>query len=257
MLTKLCHRLFLFLVLAVGLAGMSHAALPETVEKIKPSILAIGTFERTRSPQFRLNGTGFVVGDGNLAVTNAHVVRTPMDVETGEKLIVLARTPAGTLEPREAFKVAFDAEHDLALLKISGARLPAMVLAPDDSKREGEQVAFTGFPIVGVLGPYPATHRGIIAALAPVAIPGANANQLSPKLIRRLAKGPFTILQLDATAYPGDSGSPLYDPNTGEVVGIINMVLVKSTKESAITDPSGITYAIPVRYLRELMSEQR
>ncbi len=27
---------------------------------------------------------------------------------------------------------------------------------------------------------------------------------------------------LDATAYPGNSGSPLYDPETGEVVGIIH-----------------------------------
>lgn len=247
----------LLTLLLAGLVGPTQAGLPEVIEKIKPSILAIGTFERTRSPQFRLMGTGFVVGENNLAVTNAHVVRTPMDVETGEKLIVQARTPAGTLETREAFKVAFDAAHDLALLRVSGAKLPGMTLGANDSKREGEAVAFTGFPIVGVLGPYPATHRGIIAAIAPVAIPGANANQLSPKLIRQLAKGSYDILQLDATAYPGDSGSPLYDPDSGEVIGIINMVLVKSTKESAITDPSGITYAIPVRYLRDLLEASR
>jgi len=253
---NLLSRCLLALLLA-ALFGPARAGLPEVIEKIKPSILAIGTFERTRSPQFRLMGTGFVVGDGNLAVTNAHVVRTPMNVETGEKLIVLARTSTGALETREAFKVAFDAAHDLALLRVSGAKLPGMSLGASDGVREGEAVAFTGFPIVGVLGPYPATHRGIVAAITPVAIPGANANQLSPKLIRQLAKGSYDILQLDATAYPGDSGSPLYNPETGEVVGIINMVLVKSTKESAITDPSGITYAIPVRYLRELLEAQR
>lgn len=258
MLPPLPRRLWLFALLAsLALPGMCRAGLPETIEKVKPSIVAIGTYERTRSPQFRLMGTGFVISDGNLAVTNAHVVRTPMDIENSEKLIVLARTPAGSLESREAVKVAFDAEHDLALLKITGAKLPAMVLGANDTTREGEPVAFTGFPIVGVLGAYPATHRGIVAAIAPVAIPGANANQLSPKLIRRLSKGSFDILQLDATAYPGDSGSPLYAPDTGEIVGIINMVLVKSTKESAITNPSGITYAIPVRYLRELLEEHR
>jgi S1-C subfamily serine protease len=258
MLPPLARHLRLFALLAiVGLPGLSRAGLPETIERVKPSIVAIGTYERTRSPQFRLMGTGFVVGDGNLAVTNAHVVRTPVDIEASEKLIVLARTSTGTLEPREAVKVAFDPEHDLALLKISGGKLPAMTLGADDTVREGEAVAFTGFPIVGVLGPYPATHHGIVAAIAPVAIPGANANQLSAKLIRRLNKGSFDILQLDATAYPGDSGSPLYAPDTGEIVGIINMVLVKSTKESAITNPSGITYAIPVRYLRELLAEHR
>ena len=59
-----------------------------------------------------------------------------------------------------------------------------------------------------------------------------------------MREGTFPIFQLDATAYPGQSGSPLYDGASGEVVGIINMVLVKSTKESALSQPSGISYAI-------------
>lgn len=247
---------FLWFAVLLLLPFGSRAGLPETLDKIKPSIVAIGTFERMRSPQFQLRGSGFVVADGNIAVTNAHVVNRPVDVATSERLIVLARTSAGALEPREASILSFDAEHDLALLKVSGAPLPVMSLAPDDSVREGDAVALTGFPIVGVLGPYPATHRGIVAAITPVAIPGANANQLSPKLIRRLSMGPFNILQLDATAYPGNSGGPLYDQQTGQVVGIINMVLVKSTKESVLSAPSGITYAIPVKYLRELLKER-
>jgi serine protease Do len=67
---------------------------------------------------------------------------------------------------------------------------------------------------------------------------------LTPKLIKR-ADDPFTIFQLDATAYPGNSGSPLYDGETGEVIGVINSVFVKGAKENALRDPSGITYAIP------------
>ena len=43
------------------------------------------------------------------------------------------------------------------------------------------------------------------------------------------------MFQLDATAFPGQSGSPLYDGANGEVVGIINMVFVKGTKESALS----------------------
>ncbi|MDD3381539.1 MAG: serine protease, partial [Rugosibacter sp.] len=57
-----------------------------------------------------------------------------------------------------------------------------------------------------------------------------------------------------ATAYPGNSGGPLFDPDTGEVIGILNMVFVKSTKESALEKPSGISYAIPARYLDELLT---
>jgi S1-C subfamily serine protease len=56
-------------------------------------------------------------------------------------------------------------------------------------------------------------------------------------------------------AYPGNSGSPLYDGHTGEVIGVINAVFVKSTKENALKDPSGITYAIPAKYVRELLEQ--
>jgi len=73
-------------------------------------------------------------------------------------------------------------------------------------------------------------------------------------VLRRLREGAFPMFQLDATAYPGQSGSPLYDGASGEVVGIINMVLVKSTKESALSQPSGISYAIPSRALIELLA---
>ena len=55
------------------------------------------------------------------------------------------------------------------------------------------------------------------------------------------------IFQLDATAYPGNSGSLLYDPETGEVVGVINKVFVKESKEAFLEKPNGITYATPVR----------
>ena len=65
------------------------------------------------------------------------------------------------------------------------------------------------------------------------------------------------MLQLDATAYPGNSGSPVYDPETGDVIGIINMVLVKGTKESALSQPSGITYAVPSRHLQGLLDKAR
>jgi len=46
------------------------------------------------------------------------------------------------------------------------------------------------------------------------------------------------------------------DAATGEVLAVINMVLVKGSKESAITHPSGISYAIPVRFVRELVKDR-
>jgi S1-C subfamily serine protease len=96
-----------------------------------------------------------------------------------------------------------------------------------------------------------------VAAVTPIAIPQASAAQLDIATLRRLAAGSFPVFQLDGTAYPGNSGSPLYDGATGEVLGVINMVLVKATKESALTQPSGIAYAVPAEHLKSLLSTLR
>jgi S1-C subfamily serine protease len=93
--------------------------------------------------------------------------------------------------------------------------------------------------------------------MAPIAIPQGRAAQLNPTLVHRLSSGSFAVFQLDATAYPGNSGSPIYDPATGEVLGIVNMVFVKGTKEAAITQPSGITYAVPASHLMALMKSAK
>ena len=94
-----------------------------------------------------------------------------------------------------------------------------------------------------------------MSAITPIGIPQANSRSLDPALIRRLANDVFRVYQLDATAYPGNSGSPLYDPASGEVLGVMNMVFVKSTKENVLSDPSGISYAIPVEYLQRLLAD--
>jgi S1-C subfamily serine protease len=94
----------------------------------------------------------------------------------------------------------------------------------------------------------------MVSAITPIAIPQAHASELQPALVRRLASAMFPVFQLDATAYPGNSGSPIYDPATGDVVGIVNMVFVKGTKESALSQPSGITYAVPAKHIAALLA---
>ena len=226
-----------------------------TIERVKGSVVAVGTFERTRAPAFQFRATGFAVGDGSLIATNAHALPVTLDSERRETLVVVI--PAADREPqiREAREIAVDPGTDLAVLKINGQPLPALKLGGPDSVREGQSVLFTGFPIGSVLGVFAATHRGMVAAITPIAIPPPVAANLDPRIVRRLTTGSFPVLQLDATAYPGNSGSPVYDPESGEVLGIINMVFVKGTKEAALTQPSGITYAIPATHLQALVTK--
>jgi S1-C subfamily serine protease len=64
------------------------------------------------------------------------------------------------------------------------------------------------------------------------------------------------VFQLDATAYPGNSGGPLFDPDSGEVLGVVNMGVIKGTKESALTNPSGISFAVPSKFVAQLLQRQ-
>lgn len=228
-----------------------NAGLPEIVAQIKPSIVGVGTVLPTRRPPIALMGTGFVIGDGHYIVTNAHVVPEITDNEKREQLSVFVGV-GSTATSRAAQIVLVDKEHDLALLRVSGPAIPSLTLGYEDEVREGQDIAFTGFPIGSVLGLYPVTHHGIVSSITPIVIPVASIKDLDSKMLQRL-KQPFDIFQLDATAYPGNSGSPLYSPSTGRVIGVINMVFVKETKEKVLEHPSGITYAIPVSYLRDLL----
>jgi S1-C subfamily serine protease len=234
----------------MALGAVSAASLPDTVERIRPSVVAVGTMMPTRRPPAQFQGTGFVVGDGRHVITNAHVLPPEVDARQNETLTVFAGR--GKASIHVASVVGQDAEHDLALLRIEGAALPAMALGNADGVREGELYAFTGYPIGPVLGLYPVTHRGIVSAISPVAIPQQSSRSLDPGMIRRL-RDPFEVFQLDATAYPGNSGSPLYHPGTGVVIGVINKVFVQSTKEKILAEPSAISYAIPVSYVHALL----
>ena len=224
-------------------------------------MLPVGTFSATDSPRFGFRGTGFVLGDGTLVATNFHVLPAIADMDGNRRLVVVVPKPGASAaatginaEVRAATVVSSDRTRDLALLKIDGAPLPALKLAAAGAAREGQAIALIGFPVGGVFGFSPVIHRGIIASITNAALPAPTAQQLDPRAISRLRDGNFEVFQLDATAYPGNSGGPLLDAANGEVLGIVNMVLVRGSRESALTNPTGITYAIPVRHLHELMA---
>lgn len=243
----------LFLTVLVMLTNTAKAEFVDVVAKIKPSVVGIGIHTPTSRPQNILRGTGFVIGNGHYVVTNAHVLPTELDDSLLQKMAVFIGSGKEAIV-RQAEIVVTSSEYDLAILKLSGSALPTMTLANEQFRDDGTYVAFTGFPIGAVLGLYPVTHRGIISSATPTVVPAQTAGQISLKMLKRM-RNPYLAYQLDATAYPGNSGSAMYDMKTGEVLGVINKVFVQTTKEDVISNPSGITYAIPVKYLHQILRE--
>ncbi|MCF2947730.1 serine protease [Paraglaciecola aquimarina] len=219
------------------------------VAQVKPSVVGVGLYDALGAQTHKLHGTGFVFGDGTLVATNYHVIDQELDPTKVQYHIVFTGTGRNPKIARAEI-IAKDREHDLAILKLPSALTPLKLASPN-YVQDGTDVLLTGFPIGAVLGLYPATHKGIVAATTPDAIPTTHSSQLSINMMKRLDKK-FMIYQLDITAYPGNSGSPLYDAHSGEVLGILNKVFVKESKESVLEKPSAISYAIPVKYLLEL-----
>lgn len=250
------HRVWRSVLLGVIVFGSSSvfaADIPAIIAKIKPSIVGVGTYDLTRTPPARLNGTGFAVVDGQHILTNAHVVTQILDPESREYLAVFVGE-GDHPQVRRAHKVAVDYAHDLALLKIDGPRLPVLSFGDSARVRAGWRFLFTGFPIGAVLGLYPATSQAMVSARTPIARPMDKASQLTASNVARL-RSPYKVFQLDAIAYPGNSGSPLYDPATGKVYAVVNMVFVKGNRENVLKAPSGIAYAMPIQYVNILLKK--
>jgi len=235
-------------------ASTAQSGLPETVVQVKKSIVSVGTYQHLRTPKANFLGTGFVVSKGNHVITNAHVIPEKLNQAKKEIISIFVRV-GEKVQMRKADVLASDSEHDVALLYIPGKPLPALTLGDTAGVAEGKLYGFTGFPIGMVLGMTPVTHRGIVSAITPIAIPANSVKNLNAKYLLRL-RDPYKVFQLDAIAYPGNSGSPLYEADTGAVVGVVNSVFVKGTKESALSSPSGISYAIPVNYIKDLLRKQ-
>jgi serine protease Do len=245
--------LALWAVLAQLFSLPALADVADTLLNIKPGVVGVGTFKPIGSPRANLEGTGFAVLDGRYVVSCAHIFSKPLDSEKNEAYAVFLGHDR-RMAVRIAQLIATDKEHDLALLKIDGTPIPPLKLGNSSQAREGVQLYFTGYPIGSVLGLNPSTHRAGLAAIIPVFTPVQRASQLDARTLKQ-AKDDYDVYELDAVAYPGNSGSPVWNPETGDVLGVVNSVYVKGSKEAALTAPSGISYAIPVKYVNRMLEK--
>jgi S1-C subfamily serine protease len=234
-------------------SAATPAGLPALMRRMRGSVVPVGVFNPLANPRFGFRGTAFAVGDGSTFVTNAHVLPDP--AATPVPQLALAIPAADGHQVRKASTLRIDRGRDIALLRLEGPGVPPLPLA-ERMVEEGTDVALIGFPVGGVLGFSPVIHRGIVASVTTVALPAPTSGQLDARAAAQLRGGAFQVYQLDATAYPGNSGGPVIDVSTGEVIAVVNSVLVRGTRESALSAPTGITYAIPARFAGQLLDSK-
>jgi serine protease Do len=222
------------------------------VAQSRPAVVAVGSYRADDAPSVRYYGTGFAVADGTIVVTNAHVVEAIRVAGRLEDLrLYLPDTTS--IQGISARLVAMDSHHDVAMLHAAYPVGASLELEMSRLPLQGESVGVIGYPIGMALGVVPTVHKGVVSAVVPAVLPLPRGARLTPELAEAIRR-PYQLYQLDMVVYPGNSGSPLIDAHTGKVIGIINKTLATRTREHLLDKPSGISYAVPVRWIHELLA---
>ena len=175
------------------------------------------------------SGTGFVIEENGIVVTNYHVVANIID-KSNSKLRVLFSNDS----IYEAKIFNYDKTSDIAVLKIvndENKKFPAITWG--DRPKLGGHAIIIGSPI----GLDFSVSFGIISAV----------DRIIPK-----ASPPFVpYVQTDAAMNRGNSGGPLFDAS-GEVIGINTLILTPSSG-SKDTGSVGLGFAIDGQYAQEII----
>jgi serine protease Do len=180
-----------------GLLSIAPDARQELFARLKRSVVVLEV--STSSGQRAGNGTGFVLREDGLIVTNQHVV-------DGHRSMTAVFSDGRRVEVVGV--LVADEARDLALIRVDARRLEPLLLGSSAGLKEGTQVFMAGNP----LGLDFTFNEGVLTALRPRGI----ADTLGLTL-RDADRQP--LLQLAINAEPGSSGSPIVDAE-GRVVGI-------------------------------------
>jgi len=194
-------------------AARAYDAIRNSVVRVREFEQADGDSDDTESGV----GTGVVIVDKGIILTNLHVVSTAKRVG-----VVFAD---GT--ESEATIISTQPENDLAVLqaKTIPDDLPAATLRSTSDLALGDEVVAVGFPF----GIGPSVTSGVVS--------GLRREYRSPEGKRLLTN----LIQFDAAANPGSSGGPLVTMD-GEVVGIVTGILNPNNQRVFI----GIGFAVPI-----------
>lgn len=196
----------------------SESAVIEAVKRVKPAVVGIKTYRgvNVQSPVEVASGVLFRP-DGYI-LTNSHVLKKANRVQ-----VIMADG-----KKYEAALVSAADEYDLAVLKISGGRLPIVVFGDSDKLELGQIAIAIGNPLSFGW----TVTQGVISAL--------NRRVTVRHLVYQ------HLIQTDAAINPGNSGGPLVS-SSGQVIGINTLVY-----ENPNLNAQGLGFAIPSNTVKEV-----
>lgn len=162
-------------------------------------------------------GTGVVIVDKGIILTNLHVVAGAQRIEVTFQDGLVA----------SAYVRSVQAENDLAVLqaeKIPDDLIAATMRSTKDLA-PGDKVMAVGFPF----GIGPSASAGVVSGLGRVFRSPQGQQDMK------------NLIQFDAAANPGNSGGPLVTMD-GEVVGIVTAILNPTPARTFL----GIGFAVPI-----------
>ncbi|SDP15623.1 Trypsin-like peptidase domain-containing protein [Rhodoferax sp. OV413] len=196
------------------------SAAARAVETVAPSVVRVVGYSGSKTGSKEVGrsvGTGVVIVDKGIILTNLHVV------QGAERITITFHDGLETT----ASVTGMQPENDLAVLQAHKVPddLQAAALRSTQDLRPGDQVVAIGFPF----GIGPSASAGVVS--------GLKREFTSPEGKQQMSN----LVQFDAAANSGNSGGPLVTMD-GEVVGIVTAILNPTPARTFI----GIGFAVPI-----------
>lgn len=225
-----------------------ESVITDAVDKVSPSVVTVSIlktrslgriFEIDPSDPFNIFrqrqnqsqkveqdiGTGFIVANDGLIVTNKHVVS-----DTNAKYKIVTKDD----KTYEAQKIYRDPSNDLAIIKIGASGLTPVTMG-DSSKLKVGQMAIA---IGTALGEFRNTVTvGVISGLGR----GITAGSPFEGYVERLDN----VIQTDAAINPGNSGGPLLN-SSGQVIGV---------NAAVSSEGQNIGFALPINIVKDALDQ--
>lgn len=207
----------------------------DVVQKVSPSVVSIAVKDKVTVDFFGNQknqgesgiGTGFVVSEDGLIMTNRHVV------SENEQYVAIIKDNEGNEKRYDVVQINRDSFNDLAIVKIDASGLKPLELGDSGNIKVGQKVVAFG----NALGRFDNTvTTGVVSGLGR----GVSPYDPSTGSVEKLDD----LIQTDAAINPGNSGGPLVN-TSGQVIGI----------NTATASADNIGFALKINVAKQLLED--